>query len=83
MDGNFSPIINMLIDYGALALFAVLYYILFRWVLRHFEKEKDEYQKIIEASADREKNYQAIIGKLSDELPEIRGTLARIETRMK
>lgn len=78
-----STIISMIVDYGALAIFAVLYYILFKWVLKHFEEEKTDFQKIINDSAEREKNYQAIISKLSDELPDMRETLARIEAKIK
>lgn len=75
-----NTLISLVGNYGPLALFAVLYYILFRWVLKHFEKEKDEYQKILNDSAEREINYQAIISKLSDELPNMRETLVRIES---
>lgn len=77
-----SPSINMIMDYGALALFAVLYYILFRWTLKRFEGQESKYEKIISDSAERERNYQAIISKLSDELPTMRETLARIESKI-
>lgn len=73
----------MLVDYGALALFAILYYILFRWVLKHFENQKAEYLQIIKDSAEREKNYQTIISTLSKELPAIRTTLTNIENAVK
>lgn len=83
MDAASQEVLKLIIDYGALALFAILYYILFRWVLKHFEREKSDFQKIINDGADREKNYQAIITKLSDELPTMRETLARIETKIR
>lgn len=77
-----STVLNMLVDYGALALFAVLFYILFKWVLKYFETQKNEYIKIISESAEREKNYQEIISKLSNELPDMRETLSRIESKI-
>lgn len=82
MPGETINVVSYLFDYGALALFAILYYILFRWTLKRFENQESKYEKIIADSAERERNYQAIISKLSDELPTMRETLARIESKI-
>ena len=62
-------------NYTAYVLIAGLFVFLFRWTLKHFDK-------LLAEGAEREKNYQEIIVKLSDELPHVRSAAERIEGKV-
>ena len=80
---EYSSFANALANYTAYALIAGMFILLLRWILSYFKDTRQEYMKLLNESADRERTFQEIIAKLSGELPEIKATLDRIERKMK
>jgi len=78
-----STIASTIGNYTAYMVIAILFVLLLKWVLNHFKDTRKEYIKLLEESSVRENNYQAIITKLSNELPQIRETLQSLERKIK
>ena len=71
-----EALVSMIGEYTAYVIFTALFIFLFTWVLKHFKEVNNE-------SKEREKNYQEIIKKLSDDLPHIRTALDEIRAEIR